>query len=761
MSSRARTLRRTRPTLLVAAGAFVAICGLGPAGAPAAAATTGDHPPTTAEASAVPHSAVASGTAPAGTPTAETPTVGAGSVTTDADDGADAPSPSLREEYRAAVADYLVEAVAQSWQHDVVAVPPDAVQEWDARQRTMVDPQIRALEDAGWTVRIAVLPHIPYPYELDIDTPDVVGGLQRGLTRLAAEDPHPRTVYLLAQGSSTSFSIYEDGRLQAELDQTYALGPPYVNATTSAPALSYALRAIGADSDEPELLDEETAAVSWTGERYRTSEAAGSQIMTAAFLAGGIAGGVLLILSLLVLLPRRSGPLARIFGTRIDRAHEASALVALRDRAARAHAKLTRSTRLSSSFESSLDRLPDPEESYSPLVWAGWVTLEDESSKRVRKHCFFRPDLHADGEEDAEVLGARLMVPLSDLAAERIGKGRAPSYLSLSGIDRGRPYWTRASSPWAASGYGAFGPLHEAIAAMPAEWRPAPGAARVKRAIESARVAAPSGSAGASPWARTALLAVAAAAALAAGIVGGLHDADQLKKVHMAELGAPGSLVDDPTSASRQAVAEVVAAAADGPVVDPWTGLELIGEDLPAVGDVADEVAEQTGREVRVIGFDPSSTGVVDGSDLADLVAAELPAGSLAVVLSSSNAEIVEGGITMDPMSDRPDRPEHDSDDTVTDRAVAQLRWAAEVSWITDEGDEGLTDTDDAEAREFEPAPDTAEWENRTWVRTLLGAIGAALAVIVAGTFLRGLVVDRTDPTKKTKKKTAEKRNRR
>lgn len=721
MTGRQRRLPRTRPTPLVAAGAFVAVCGLGlgPAwGSPAAAAGLTD---------------------------------------------AEAPSPELREEYRAAVADYLYGAGARTWEDDAVAIAPDAVQDWDARQRAMVDPEVAALEQDGWTVRVAVLPHIPYPYETDIDDPDVVGGLQRGLARIAAEDPQSRTVYVLAQRSSTYFSIYEDGRLDAELTRTNASGPPYINTEASAPAVSYALRAVGADPHEPELLDEETAAVGWTGVRYRESGAAGSQIMTAAFTAGAIVGGVLLVLSLLALLPRRSGPLARIFGTRIDRAHEKTALVALRDRAVRAHAKLTRAKRLSSSLESALDRLPDPEESHSPLVWAGWVTLEDEWSGRERKHCFFRPDLRADGEEDTEVLGARLMVPVSGLAAERIGKGRAPSYLSLSGIDRGKPYWTRASSPWAASGYGSFGPLHEAIAAMPADWTPAPGADRVKRAIESARVETPSDRAGASPWARTVLLAVAAVAALAAGIVGGLHDADQMKKVHTAELGAPGSLVDDPAAASGQAVAEVVAASADGPAVDPWTGLELFGEDLTAVGDVADEVAEQTGREVRVIGLQPALSGVVDGSDLADLVAAELPDGALAIVLGSSSAELVTGGIGPDPMADQPDRPEHDPDATVADRAQAQLRWAAEVSWITDAGDEGLSGAGDAEAGESTPTPDTAQWESRTWARTLLGAIGAALAVVVGGVFLRGLVVDRTDPTAKakTKTKTLGKRSRR
>jgi len=50
------------------------------------------------------------------------------------------------------------------------------------------------------------------------------------------------------------------------------------------------------------------------------------------------------------------------------------------------------------------------------------------------------------------------------------------------------------------------------------------------------------------------------------------------------------------------------------------------------------------------------------------------------------------------------------------------------------------------------PAPGTAAWRERTWVRTLLGAIGAALAVVVAGAVLRGLVVDRTDPTAKAGK---------
>src|SRR5699024_5757047 len=135
-------------------------------------------------------------------------------------------------------------------------------------------------------------------------------------------------------------------------------------------------------------------------------------------------------------------------------------------------------------------------------------------------------------------------------------KGRAPSYLSRSGIDRGKPYWTRASSPWAASGFGAFGPLSEAIAAMPPEWEPAAGAARVERLEETGRTRTPAARFGGSRWARIGLLAVAVIGALCAGIVGGVHDAGQLEKVYTAEPGAPGSPVSDTRALQEQIITE-------------------------------------------------------------------------------------------------------------------------------------------------------------------------------------------------------------
>ena len=434
--------------------------------------------------------------------------------------------------------------------------------------------------------------------------------------------------------------------------------------------------------------------------------------------------------------------------------HETSALVSLRERATHSRRKLTRAKRLSSSQETALGRLPAPDETYSPLVWAGWNALADELEGDGRGHCFFRPDLPADDEESTEILGALTVVPVSGLSAERIEKGRAPSYLSRSGIDRGKPYWTRASSPWAASGYGAFGSLSEAIAAMPADWEPARGAARVERAVESARTASPSSRAGASPWARTALLGIAAIAALVAGIVGGLHDADQMEKVYSAELGAPGSLVADPAAAQEQVIAELVADSADGPAVTPLSRAGLVGVGLADIGDAADSVADELGREVRVIGLDSATTGVVDSADTEDLIADALPDGALAVVLDYRSAELVAAGIRDDYRGGSPERPQFDADATVTDEALGQLRWASQVSWIPDDGvSGGLSDSDDEDEAEFMPAPDTAEWENRTWVRTLMGAIGAALAVIVVGVLCRGLVVDRTDPTAKAKKR--------
>lgn len=727
MSSRPRSLRRTCPTLLVAAGVLVAVCGLalGPAIVPTAAVAESSTQPA-AEAAA--------------TPAAE---------------AADALPGETGSAYRTAVEDYLHGIVGGTWEDDAVAVAPEAVRLWDARQRKMVDPHIAALEDDGWTVRIAVLPSLRNPSEMAGGTSDTRAGLQRGLARIAAEDPHERTVYVLTQGSSTLFSIYVDGQLESELTQAYVEGPPYLNTEATAAAVSSVLRAVAADPDETELLDEETAAIGWTGVRYRslsmTMGDTGSLIMTAAFLAGAVVGGAFLVLSLLVLLPRRSGPLARVFGTRIDHAHETAALVSLRERARHSHRKVARAKRLSWSLESALDRLPAPDETSSPLVWAGWNALADELSGDGRGHCFFRPDLAAEREESAEILGARTVVPVSGLSAERIEKGRAPSYLSLSGIDRGKPYWTRASSPWAASGYGAFGSLSEAIAAMPADWTPAAGAARVQRAVEHARSAQPSSRAGASPWARTVLLAIAASAALVAGIVGGLHDAHQMEKVYTAELGAPGSPVADPAAAQQQIVADLVADSAEGAALTPLARVELVEEDVSAIEEVAKEAAEELGREVRVLGLDTATTGVLGSRHAEDLLAGALPDGALAVVLQRHSARIVPAGVREDYQGSRPERPAYDADDTATDRALAQLRWASEVSWVPDDADGGLAGSVDERDAESVPAPGTAEWEERTWVRTLLGAVGAALAVVAVGGLLRRLVVDRTDPTEKTK----------
>lgn len=733
-------------TALVAAGLLVAVCGLGVGSsvwaAPAASGTTG-----TSDASAV---------AEAG----ETPAAEAG----EAPAAGESPpaAEDSRDTYRGMVADYLETATA-GWADDVVAVAPEAARNWDEHQRAMVDPHIEALEDDGWTVRIAVLPHASYPSGAGLDLPDTDAGMQRGLTRIAAEDPHEKTVYALTQGSTVNVSVYEDGRLRSELTSSYPVGPPYINTEQTGPGLAYALRAVAAAPVQPELLPEETAPVGWAGVRYRALSMrigdTGTQIMTAAFLAAAIVGAILLVLSWLVLLPRTSGPLARVFGTRIDRAHEAAALAGLRDRAIRAHRHLTRATRLESSMETAIGRLPDPATTDSPLVWAGWSALREERDGKDRTLCFFRPDLPADREESVDVLGAQLVVPVSDLAAERLGKGRAPSYLSLSGIDRGKPYWTRASSPWAASGFGAFGPLSEAIAAMPPGWEPAAGAGRVARLEEQGRTQTPSSRAGASPWARLTLLAVAAIAALSAGIVGGVHDAGQVAKTYTAELGAPGSQVADPVAAQRALIDEAVAASADAPYIDQATGLQLFGEDIAAVGEAAESVAEDTGRDVRVIALDATSSGILDTLDLDERVEEALPDGAIAVRMSRYSVTLLTGGLEEDYNEEWVDRPVPGPDDTVADEAIAELEWAAQTEWTTAESGSSSRDSDDADdadaaAKDFMPAPGTAAWAARTWVRTLLGAGGGALAVVVIGLVFRGVVTDRTDPQARAQKRT-------
>jgi hypothetical protein len=639
----------------------------------------------------------------------------------------------------------VITAVGSQWADDQVAVAPEAVGLWDEHQRALLDEPIAALEADGWTVRIAVLPAPVTDSAAGLDAGITRIGQQRALTEMARADPRAKTVYILSTGGIAEFSTYADGRLRTDLADAHPVGPPYLNTEQTAPPISFTLRALHADSLDVELLPHETRPQGWTGVGYRSSlqgDGIGSAIMGAAFTAAAVVGGLLLVLCVVLLLPRNRGPLARVFGTRLDRRHEAAALAGLRKDAVRAHRRLTTASQLDSTIETSIGRLPDPAESGSALVWAGWTELSRERDGEHRSRCFFRPDLPAVREESVDLLGAQVTVPVSDLNAERIAKGRAPSFLSLDGIDRGRPYWRRSSSPWAASGYGAFGPLSDAIAQMPADWTPAPGAPRVASAADWGGTVRAEDRAGSSPWARAVLLTTAAVLALLAGIAGGLHDGAQLEKVYTAEPGAPGSPVDDPRDAARQEGQRAVEGSADGPSVSPYIAPVLVDENLVEVQAVADEVAESTGHDVRVIAHEPTSRGVVSSYYHEDVIAQALPEGSLAVLISRSSVVIVANGIEQDIMS-RPDRPDVAYDAPLDRQAIAQLRWAEDSDWIpADEPIEWYDDDPDA----FEPAPGTRAWTSRLWMRTLLGAGGAALLVLAAGIVFRRLVTDRTDP---------------
>ena len=671
---------------------------------------------------------------------AETDTAGAGAADPAEDAG------SVREAQTEAIADYLISAVGSQWEDDPVAVAPEAVALWDETQRAMLDAPIAALEDDGWTVRVVILPATLTDYDAGLEPSTYRVGWQRGLTELARKDPHAKTVYVLSSARlTTTFSTYESGRLRTELADAYPTGPARLNSEQSAPPVSFVLRALHADTLDLELLPEETQPKGWTGVLYRfhlQDDGIGSAIMGAAFAAAAVVGGLLLALCVVLLLPRNRGPLARLFGTRLDRRHEAAALAALRDDAVRAHRSLTTASRLDHTIETAIGRLPDPAESDSPLVWAGWAELARERAGDHRTRCFYRPDLPAVREESTDLLGAQVTVPVSDLNAERLTKGRAPSFLGLDGIDRGRPYWTRASSPWAASGYGAFGPLSDAIAQMPGDWAPAPGTRRVAEAAQWGATFRADDRATASPWARVVLLTSAAVLALLAGIAGGLHDGKQLEKIWTAELGAPGSPVDDEREAARQAGVRAVEASADGPSIDPYIAPLLVTADMEAVQEVADEVAESTGRDVRVIAHEDTTSGVVSSYYHEDVIAQALPDGALAVLISRSGAEIVSNGVEQDYLN-RPERPDVDYRAPLEEQAIAQLRWAEASDWVPMEDPIVWSDEDPDPPG---PAPGTPAWTDRVLLRTLLGAGGAALLVLIAGIVFRRLVTDRTDP---------------
>src|SRR5699024_2959303 len=125
----------------------------------------------------------AAASAPAATAAAQTSPAATAARTGPAAEAAGAPAASedIRDTYRERVAQYL-ETVTGGWDDDVVAIAPEAVGNWDDRQQAMIDARIGVLEDAGWTVRIAVLPPLSYPYDAGLDPQDADAGLQRGLT---------------------------------------------------------------------------------------------------------------------------------------------------------------------------------------------------------------------------------------------------------------------------------------------------------------------------------------------------------------------------------------------------------------------------------------------------------------------------------------------------------------------------------------------------------------------------------------------------
>ena len=722
------TVLPRRPLAVVTGWAVAGFLLVGTVPAAEAVAATADASPAAAQATA------------SATPGADASATGA------PESAAQDPAVESMRAQAEAIADYVVSAVSAQWEDDQVAVAPEAVSLWDERQRAMLDEAIAALEADGWTVRIAVLPAPLTDHAAGLGEVTARIGQQRALTEMARAEPRAKTVYILSTGGIAEFSTYEDGRLRTDLAQATPIGPPYLNTEQTAPPISATLRALHADSLDLELLPHETRPHGWTGVAYRSDlqgDGIGSAIMGAAFTAAAVVGGLLLILCVVLLLPRNRGPLARVFGTRLDRRHEAAALARLRKDAVRAHRRLTTAKRLDSTIETAIGRLPDPAESDSALVWAGWTELAREKDGEHRTRCFFRPDLPAAGEESVDLLGAQVTVPVSDLNAERIAKGRAPSFLSLDGIDRGKPYWRRSSSPWAASGYGAFGPLSDAIAQMSADWAPAPGAQRVASAADWGGTVRAEDRAGSSPWARTALLVTAAVLALLAGIAGGLHDGAQLEKVYTAEPGAPASPVDDPRETALQAAARAVEGSADGPSVDPYIAPLLVDVDMDGIQRVADEVAESTGLDVRVIAHETTYAGVVSSYYHEEVIAQALPEGSLAVLLTRGGASIVSHGIVQDIMT-RPDRPDIAYDAPLDEQAIAQLRWAGASDWVPDDEPIEWYDDDDPDA--FEPAPGTPAWTSRLWLRNLLGAGGAALLVLAAGIVFRRLVTDRTDP---------------
>ncbi|GAA4284735.1 hypothetical protein GCM10022261_22660 [Brevibacterium daeguense] len=664
--------------------------------------------------------------------------------------------PLRSAEARAAADAYVEEqiaAVGAAWDAGEVFADPGAAAFWDDRQQAIVAEQVQRAERTGAAVNIALVAARP-----DYDRDGEHLGTQRDplLQRILMGDAQARSVdsavYVVWDERSVYSLVVEDGVLVRDLGEHFHQD---LNAEVPGPAIHYALRTLD-PAESTELTDVEREPRFQLASPRTPMEVVRQGHQAFDFFSLLLGLGVIAVLTFLhtgarPLLNRirgqeREAPRShRVGGNGSRRARSANEpsrdrqLDRLHEKAVLGHRWLQRTTKLSADTKDAVSRLPEPEATSNPVVLAAWSALADEARGAASRRCFFRPDLCAEATRTWDALGTDLEVPVSEGVRAALDDGRDPSYLSAKGIDRGRPYWREKKSPFAASGFGAFGPLSAAIAAMPESWSPppGPGAPRGNRgAASSRRDSTPRAGRSRPLWADVLVVGVlipVVAIALATAVSWHNHTA-QVAIASPANLG-PGAVVGSVDTTRTDSI--VSALREDQVYIDPGMRMHF----SPADEERLEQAAADAGPEVAVVALDFVGTDEFRGDKGLFLreVYAHLPGDAVVLLVGAVGVdlethEVIPDFEAMSAVRDRIwDLPVH-AEAAEYLQAWPQFEWVANTGSLND-----FETTAQRLADRYEPRSMPGSPEYFTEVRNGQIAVGVVilLAALVVLTLLR------------------------
>lgn len=676
---------------------------------------------------------------------------------------------ALAESARQWYIDSYVERMGEAWSAGEVFTDSATAAFWDERQRGIVDDALAEVEADVSPVYIGLLNRFP---SRDRTGEHVSGDAsERMLEEIILADAEAREIetayYVLWNTDAELYTMgFSEGALTRSLTKARV---PELNAEVPGPAIHHAIRTGLDPAEDPAANDVER--LTSAAQDVRPEHAAVDRVPlfpvfhTIVLIGvGGLLGAAYLFLGEMI----RSGAVALgslLFGRREKRRARAAAdsveqlrdFNRMRDRAIGARMSLRRREPLPGDLGAAVDRLPAPGDTTNPLVWTAWTVLDDEARGRRRDRCFFLPHLEAQERRSWDGFGGDIEVPVSSVIAQELAAGEAPDFLSDRGIALGHPYWQDEDSPFALSGFGAFGPLSTALARASEDWKPAPGLfenpsefdtvlreaddrERARRRRQADRDTAPR-SAPVRPW-LPAWIHIAVVSLVIPVLVAGLGCLyEQNRRAGIASVASPAhlpltALEGEVDTTQVDAVARAVEE--DGVYIAPTRRLGYAPEDEERFARLVAGAEEP----VAVVVIDFESTDAYRGGSTAFELALHdrIPedttlviAGSGFVQLSRSEAISRYDGGEAELRERTADMPEH--------RAVTEYITALPgIGWSeTRDPESELRSFADHQAEEYEPGPfpGTPEYFDR--VRTSVISSGAvALVVLVIGGLVFG-----------------------